>query len=335
MGRRQSMSDESHGVTPEQEERLSRIVNVRQRETLLKAIDAGEEIPDYAWTPRPALTKDQQSKMDKTLEPLVERLVKAAHAGVDVNALIGAVGKEEDRRTPAQFDLDFRPVTYWPDIEGIPGALSRIKGTARREAAQSMLEKGEDPRGEPLAMESLTEEQRQEIGAVHPSLMGGEYLPDLDDETEEVEIARVELQSTTGDVFSVRAARDGEEIAYRVVDEYGSEFVIRPESSDRPLALRELVELIDSASDEPEMRGLVVGYWENQLEWSDSPEDAVEFATPSSELYEDLEPYYAARAREWVAQVPESRLDLPPSSTRSVKSQQELKWRSRPTSSNS
>jgi len=41
------------------------------------------------------------------------------------------------------------------------------------------------------------------LDLIHPSFMGGEYLPDY--RRDEIEIARIELESTTSDVISVRA----------------------------------------------------------------------------------------------------------------------------------
>jgi hypothetical protein len=48
--------------------------------------------------------------------------------------------------------------------------------------------------------------------------MGGEYLPDRRDT--EVEIARINIDSTTSDVTSVYARPGKDRINYRVVDEY-------------------------------------------------------------------------------------------------------------------
>ena len=78
--------------------------------------------------------------------------------------------------------------------------------------------------------------------------MGGEYLPDYAEG--EVEIARIELESTTADVISIRVKKEGERIAYLIVDEYETEFNILPTHSDKPLTLSELVRLIDGAMEE-------------------------------------------------------------------------------------
>jgi hypothetical protein len=71
-----------------------------------------------------------------------------------------------------------------------------------------------------LLSDTLDKEVRDSIGGIHPSFMGGEYLPNY--ARREVEIARIELRSTTSDVISVRARPRGERIEYSVCDEYGS-----------------------------------------------------------------------------------------------------------------
>src|SRR5262245_20849225 len=85
-----------------------------------------------------------------------------------------------------------------------------------------------------ILAESVTEADRVALGQHHPALMGGEYLPGYQDE--EVEIARVSLQSTTGDVISIRARRERGAIRYRVVDEYGTKIVCSPTESSEPLS---------------------------------------------------------------------------------------------------
>jgi hypothetical protein len=74
---------------------------------------------------------------------------------------------------------------------------------------------------------------------------GGEYLPKY--HRHEVEIARIELQSTTSDVISLRARGSGLRIKYRLVDEYQTEFGLAQQTSQRPFSLRELIVFLDSA----------------------------------------------------------------------------------------
>jgi hypothetical protein len=76
--------------------------------------------------------------------------------------------------------------------------------------------------------------------------MGGEYLPGY--RRNEVEIVRIELDSTTSDVISLRARPIGREqprIAYSLVDEYETEYGIRPPRTARPLTLNQLITLLD------------------------------------------------------------------------------------------
>ena len=67
------------------------------------------------------------------------------------------------------------------------------------------------------------------------------------------EIARIELQSTTSEVISIRARPlEGGRTGYRIVDEYERDFGISQQLSEAPLNLGELVDLIDGARKSPE-----------------------------------------------------------------------------------
>lgn len=203
------------------------------------------------------------------------------------------------------FNLSFRPPTYWPDATGTKTFIAGIKGSARRRIAHSAITSGLPGVPEGLFDASLGDQARAAWGRVHPTSMGGEYLPDL--EMGEVEIARLELQSTTADVISVRAHRDGSGIRYQIVDEYNDlEYVFSPERSQAPLTLGELVALLDHAcvpgqNETMEAYGLVQGFWEWNFEPGGSPENAVNFVTVSSPFYPALAEYYRARADEWIS----------------------------------
>ena len=97
-------------------------------------------------------------------------------------------------KTTRDFDLSFRPETYWEHGDPIAAILSGVKGEARRLLVREALEAGQDvPEGllDPL----LEEEARRYFGAIHPLFMGGEYVPpDLPGETT---IVRIDLRSTT------------------------------------------------------------------------------------------------------------------------------------------
>ena len=99
----------------------------------------------------------------------------------------------------------FRPLSYWE----IPGSLfelvlRNVKGTKRREMIRDFNEQGRLDQLVPvLTADELSDEDREGLGAIHPSFMGGEYLPGY--RRNEVEIVRIELDSTTSDVISLRA----------------------------------------------------------------------------------------------------------------------------------
>lgn len=163
------------------------------------------------------------------------------------------------------FDLDFRPA-YFADIEPNRPAL------------------------------------HEDTSAIFWGGNGGEYLPKF--KKGEVEIACVQLHSTTGDVISVRARQAGKKIAYRIVDEYQAEFTITPQKSDLPLTLRELIALLDTAD-----AGGTKGFTNSCRDWfleEDEEADLEElagFVTVSSEFYPQLRRWYEKEAQEWLDKV--------------------------------
>ena len=116
----------------------------------------------------------------------------------------------------AHLNLSFRPSAMH-----FPLLLSRVKGTARRqELMRAMAEERLEELPPQYLQSALSHEERSAFGALHPALMGGEYLPDF--LKDEVEVARIELASTTADVISVRMRPTKKGLVYRVVDEYMS-----------------------------------------------------------------------------------------------------------------
>src|ERR1022692_2867015 len=87
-------------------------------------------------------------------------------------------------------DLDYRPRNYfWAADLKIP-LLSDIAGETRRQLVRGFIEAG-NPIPSGLDAPVLDEEMRQAWGRVHPSHMGGEFLPPFGNG--EVEIARISL----------------------------------------------------------------------------------------------------------------------------------------------
>jgi hypothetical protein len=221
------------------------------------------------------------------------------------------------------YNMQFRPPDYF-DISDLDNRLlSPIKGEKRRQIVRKLLE-GNTPEdldhldGRTLKMlrdslfdEDLSEQEREAIGMMHPMFMGGEFLPSSGED--EVEIARVSLESTTADVISIRARSEGQKILYRIVDEYESEFRFEPRKSDLPLTMGELITLIDQtettdyAGEDDYGNGLTDSFRNMNLTDGQDSTDLIDFVTVSSEFYPTLQGYYRDRAIEWAERIEASR----------------------------
>ena len=92
-------------------------------------------------------------------------------------------------------DYTFLPESYWLDSTVLQALLRDVKGVQRRKMIVDYYENGNiDQLEDTFLQASLSEDQRQRFGLIHPSFMGGEYLPDCT--AGETEIARIELEST-------------------------------------------------------------------------------------------------------------------------------------------
>lgn len=172
----------------------------------------------------------------------------------------------------SEADLDWRPDTYWP--EGAEGPAPAITDD---------------------------EDLLQGYGAA-PGFYAGSHIPDL--EPGEVEIACVLMQSVLGDAVSVRARRlaDGR-IGYRIVDEHDEPYDCVPSSSDRPLSLRELGELLDRSEAEGGTEwgpGIAWTPLRCQFELGGSTDGLVEFLDVYSDVYPELGEWYGRRIAQWV-----------------------------------
>jgi hypothetical protein len=189
-------------------------------------------------------------------------------------------------------DLSYRPETYWPTDSLRQAVLGNIKGEVRRQILLKALKSGDaDFPPEGLLKPTLEPGLRDLLGKIHPMFMGGEYLPDY--LPEEVEIARVSMKSTTGDVISVRAGHEPDGlIQYRVVDEYSNEFRLPVEESELPLTTGNMIQLLDETS--WEARGLVMSILEMNCE-QNGGDGMRGFLSVSSDFYPELADHYRQR----------------------------------------
>lgn len=147
-----------------------------------------------------------------------------------------------------EIDLEYKPKTYFTPQPLVRYQVEQVKNAAIRERLELLLSEGRIHEAEKLfANGSVTTNSIQYLESVNPMFMGGNYLPDMDEG--EVEIARIEIASTTHDVTCLFAKKENGIIKFRVVDEYGGDTLNFPTevTTDEPMTLREMTDFFLSA----------------------------------------------------------------------------------------
>lgn len=196
-------------------------------------------------------------------------------------------------------DYTFKPQSYWEDSSVLQALLRDVKGVQRRKMIVDYYEQDALSQLDDTFLQSkLSEEQRQRFGLIHPSFMGGEYLPDCTED--ETEIARIELESTLADVTSIRAKRVDDEYHYNVVDEHGDTYNLFIDSTYETFTLAELIDFIDNTEQ--------LGGWSGglSLSYNNANAESLErerlryFTKISSDIYTSLEEHYEKVFDAWV-----------------------------------
>jgi hypothetical protein len=195
-------------------------------------------------------------------------------------------------------DYDQRPASYLEDHDALANLLRNVQGTRRRELIRDYWNTGRigELPGE-LLREGLSSEVREALGKIHPACMGGEYLPSGG--TGDIEIARIELQSTTADVISIRATQRRRAIYYSIVDEYETEFELQRKRSWEPLSLGQMVAFIDGSRQPDYQRGLGLCFNNMNAEGMERSK-LRHFSRISSGFYPQLEQHYEQVYEKWV-----------------------------------
>lgn len=142
-------------------------------------------------------------------------------------------------------DLDFRPSSYFRPQPLEDYRLAQVKNSQVRAHLRRLLaSERHDEVAQILREEGVSDQDCRALERIHPLYMGGNYLPSP--RPGEVEIARIQIYSTTGDVAAVYARRVGPRIRYRVVDEYAGETLEGKATRDsmKPLTLGALHDLL-------------------------------------------------------------------------------------------
>jgi hypothetical protein len=193
-----------------------------------------------------------------------------------------------------EIDLGFQPKSYFRPVVLERHLLSKIKGAVIRKKLLRLFDEGRHAEvRELLDVIPESSADRKVLEFYHPMFMGGNYLPET--ELNEVEIARISIQSTTYDVTSVYARMDGGTIRYRVVDEYEGETLGFPTeaSSQEPMQLGDFADFFLKGW--PLMEVLNMNFEENLT-------GALGFFTASSDFYPELDALCRERTREYYAQ---------------------------------
>jgi len=186
-------------------------------------------------------------------------------------------------------DLSFRPSSRLFPLTAEKLLLSRVKGTQRRESLTAAIEEDRLSDLHPFFTQtSLSAEDRRARAAIHPSFMGGEYLPDF--EEGELEVARLSLKSVTADVISVRLRRTQDGFVYRIVDEYMDQYpnglLDEPTTIvvDQPLTMKDFGAFVVQVSR--------MDHWCDPESY-DTEEEAQDFVVATSEFYPEFGAYIA------------------------------------------
>ena len=186
-------------------------------------------------------------------------------------------------------DLSFRPSSHLFPLTAEKLLLSRVKGTQRRESLTAAIEQDRLSDLNPFFTQtSLSAEDRRSRAAIHPSFMGGEYLPDF--EEGELEMARLSLRSVTADVISIRLRRTEDGFVYRIVDEYMDQdpngLLDEPTTIvvDQPLTMKDFGAFVVQVSR--------MDHWCDP-ESHETEEEAQDFVVATSEFYPEFGDYIA------------------------------------------
>ena len=206
-------------------------------------------------------------------------------------------------------DYTFKPQSYWEDSSVLQALLRDVKGVQRRKMIVDYYEQDAlNQLDDTFLQSTLSEEQRQRFGLIHPSFMGGEYLPDCTED--ETEIARIELESTLADVTSIRAKRVDDEYHYNVVDEHGDTYSLYTDTSFETFTLGELIDFIDYTEQVGGWCGGLSLSYNNANAESLDRERLRNFTTITSEIYPQLEEHYDRVFADWVAEEKEEEVNL-------------------------
>ncbi len=180
----------------------------------------------------------------------------------------------------SRIDTRYRPKSYFGPRSLEDHTLGKVKGAAAREMLTGHPELGGPEILERMVSGEISPQVLASLGNVHPMFLGGNFLPDATDG--EIEIARIEIASTTGDVTALLARAERGKIRYRIVDEYEGETLNSPtrKTSDKPLSLGEMANFFLAAWSLVDVL---------RMNFDEDLESALGFFTAKSAFYPDFD----------------------------------------------
>ena len=176
-----------------------------------------------------------------------------------------------------KFDLDYRPTTYFVPTNLLKHQISQIRDELVRRYLLDLYQSENFDEIDKVLKSH--QENGDQYGAIHPAFMGGQYLPDM--EENELEIARLMIRSVTYDITALYARFDNGNIHYRMADEYEGETLVEPTCLvlDKPLALGEMRDFFLSSY------SLIECLEWNDFLWDGNKSQALDFFEASSDFY--------------------------------------------------
>jgi hypothetical protein len=181
----------------------------------------------------------------------------------------------------SEIDLEYKPKTYFGPQPLVRYLIDQVKGAVVRERLELLLSEGKMQEIHALLDgEGVTTNSIRYLESVHPMFMGGNYLPDMEDG--EIEIARIEISSTTHDVTCLFAKMENGEIQYRIVDEYDGDTLISPKemTTDEPMTLKDMTDFFLKSWSLIEVL---------EMNFEGDLEPALEFFQAKSKFYPDFD----------------------------------------------
>ena len=203
-----------------------------------------------------------------------------------------------------RIDLDFAPKSYFQSLSLETKIRSKTTGQLRKEA---VVESSRVKFTSPYALKGqITEEEKRAASQIHPSYMGGEFLPNFDQK--EIEICRIVLKSTTLDVTSVRVTLSEKTYFYSVIDEYEIfDYDLPIKTSTTPLTTEQMLEQIDNClikehgeGSGDEFQGLMSPVLMKHLNGGRPSRDLVDYISVESAFYPELANYYRSKINNYL-----------------------------------